>query len=71
MQVPIISVITSANYILSINEELKQKMRVKAHRKGDLINVTNSTGKIRSSRWMPKHSRDIGKKTGYDKRNTI
>ena len=48
--------ITNAIDIPNIKEELKQKIQVKARREDDLINVTNFTGKIKSSRRMPKNS---------------
>ena len=48
--------ITNAINIPSIRVELEQEIQVKAQRKNDLINVTNSAGKIRSSRWMLKNS---------------
>ena len=48
--------ITNAIDIPSIKEEIKQKIQVKHRGKDDLINVTNSTGKIRSFRRMPNHS---------------
>ena len=48
--------------IPTIKEELKQKIQVKAQKTDGLINVTNSIGKIRSSRWMPKTLyREMGK----------
>ena len=50
--------ITNVIDIPSIKEELKQKIQVKApehRRKDDLINVTNFSDKIKSSRQMPKN----------------
>ena len=47
--------ITGAIDIPSIKEELKQKYKQKHRGKDDLIKVTSSTGKIRSSRRMPKN----------------
>ena len=48
--------ITNAINIPSIRAELEQEIQVKAQRENDLINLTNSTGKIRSSRRMLKNS---------------